>query len=439
MINNKIMSFIAGLRDNRLPGQLVIQLTDRCNAQCPQCGMRAAERFKRSTLAMDTVKRTLDAARQKGIQAVSFTGGEPLLLLGPLVELISHAGAAGFTHIRTGTNGFIFKDSDPLRRRARICRLAEALAETPLRNFWISIDSSRPYLHEQMRGFKGMIQGIQQALPIFHDHGIFPSANLGLNRNMGGLRRRQRLAAAKNSGTYLDLFEAEFKAALDEFYRFIIDLGFTMASVCYPMSVEEGSDDSRLEPVYEASAVDPVIRFSRQEKVRLFQSLLETVPRSRSRIRLFTPLCSVYALGRQHSRTAPSDHACRGGIDYFFIDARDGNTYPCGYRGNENMGKFWNLNMETIDRQKECRLCDWECFRDPSEMFGPLLNATRDLPGLLGHMLQDRTFYRYWMADLAYYRMCDLFDGRKPPQYNLLNTIDPLLSSPAQHRLATAC
>jgi MoaA/NifB/PqqE/SkfB family radical SAM enzyme len=432
-----LQTFLKDLSHNRLPGQLIIQLTDRCNAKCPQCGMRVTENFKRSTLDVDTVKRTLDAAAKKGIQAVSFTGGEPLLLLDPLVELIHYAGSLGFKHIRTGTNGFIFRESD--RFRAKINQIAERLARTPLRNFWISIDSSRPDLHEEMRGFTGIVRGIEQALPIFHAHGIYPSANLGINRNMGGMARRQRLQASANSRSYLEKFKAEYAAAFDEFYRFVINLGFTMASVCYPMSVEDETEDAHLKPVYAASAVDPVIRFSRREKSILFQALMETVPRFRPQIRVFTPLCSLYALRKQYAEPAHSGYPCRGGIDYFFIDASDGNTYPCGYRGQENLGKFWNLDRNTIDPHQNCFLCDWECFRDPSEIFGPLLQGARNLKGLCKKVFHDPAFFRYWIGDLAYYQMCDLFNGRSAPRFQHLKVVKPLVMPQVKEHLVTAC
>ena len=93
--------------NNRVPGQVVVQITDRCNARCPQCGMRATESFTRSTLATDAIKRIIDAAASRGVQAISFTGGEPLLDLPRLVELIRYAGDAGIPYIRTGTNGFM--------------------------------------------------------------------------------------------------------------------------------------------------------------------------------------------------------------------------------------------------------------------------------------------------------------------------------------------
>ena len=51
----------------------------------------------------------------------------------------------------------------------------------------VSIDSADPKTHEEMRGLKGVIKGIEIALPILHKHGIYPVANLGINRNIAGL------------------------------------------------------------------------------------------------------------------------------------------------------------------------------------------------------------------------------------------------------------
>ena len=64
---------------NRIPPQLVIQMTNQCNARCPQCGMRVSNPSPRSTLSRDTMALILDAAAAKGVQALSFTGGEPFV------------------------------------------------------------------------------------------------------------------------------------------------------------------------------------------------------------------------------------------------------------------------------------------------------------------------------------------------------------------------
>lgn len=163
----EVMRHVAHFARNRIPGQLVIQFTNHCNARCPQCGMRTTARIARTRLEQAAVKRILDAAARQRTQAVSFTGGEPLLFLDDVVELIDYAGAVGIPYIRAGTNGFLFRGADRSDFEDRVKRLADRLAATPLRNFWISIDSAEPAVHEAMRGLKGVIKGVAKALPLF--------------------------------------------------------------------------------------------------------------------------------------------------------------------------------------------------------------------------------------------------------------------------------
>ncbi|WP_373500094.1 radical SAM protein [Desulfococcus sp.] len=413
----------AGLLRGRVPGQLVIQLTDRCNATCPQCGMRVTERFDRSRLSMDDLRRMIDAAAQKGIQALSFTGGEPMLLFEDLAELIRYAGAAGIPYIRTGTNGCCFMHSLRPDFRSRIARIAHTLADTPLRNFWISIDSAVAGVHEAMRGFPGVVEGIARALPLFHAAGIYPSLNLGINRNIvHDTMGLSPAAAHPTREAYLDEFYHRFRQGFREFYRFAAEMGFTIVNSCYPMSIDDADrGEADLNAVYGASSIDPVIRFSRDEKARLFKALFETIPEFRSKIRIFSPRASVYALYRQYGGGSDlPPYPCRGGMDFFYINARDGDTYPCGYRGAENLGKFWDLDLSSRRNGDRCVACDWECFRDPSVLFGPILEAASRPQALIRRVLKDGKCGTLWGEDLKYYRACDFFDGRKPPDYDRL-------------------
>ena len=59
----------------RTPGQLIIQTTDFCNATCPQCGMRKQEKFERTRLKTEEMKRIIDRASKNRVKALSFTGG----------------------------------------------------------------------------------------------------------------------------------------------------------------------------------------------------------------------------------------------------------------------------------------------------------------------------------------------------------------------------
>lgn len=399
----------------KVPGQIVIQFTDHCNARCPQCGMNITQKFERSRLNENRIKKIIDGALEKGIRAISFTGGEPLLFSDELAEWIQYAGDAGIKYIRTGTNGFIFANPTAKGFESRINKLAETYSKTNLRNFWISLDSAVPAVHEKMRGFDGIIEGIRKALPIFHSHGIYPSANLGINRNIMGSRDGFPAADEQPKNEYLEFFYGAFKNALRKFYRFVCDMGFTMVSTCYPMSIED-DPESQLKAVYGATSEADLVHFNGGEKIAIYRALLEVIPEIRSDIRVFTPLSSLHALRHQYDGSNDVSHGCRGGIDFFFISAKDGNTYPCGYRGWENLGEFWALDMEKLEKNSFCRQCDWECFRDPSELFGPLTDAGRPIK-LIRSYMHDRKFYSLWLKDLQYYHACDVFNGRKPPDF----------------------
>ena len=395
----------------RLPGQLVIQVSDKCNALCPQCGMRATERYPRAKLAEDVIQRMIDSAVAKGIEVISFTGGEPLMFLDEIVRLSNYAAAAGIKFIRTGTNGYLFAGSRADDDRIR--RVAEKIAGSAIRNFWISIDSADVEYHETMRGFPGVIRGIERALPIFNELGVHPSANLGINRNVGGASTAQlNQAPGQSEADYLAAFEQSFTEGFERFYRFVGDMGFSIVNTCYPMSVEGNSVG--LQAVYTASSPDRIVRFTTGEKAVLFRVLFDTIPRFRSRLRIFSPRCSLHALVQQYTGRPQRTAGCRGGLDYFFVNAQDGNTYPCGFRGQDNLGKFWDLDRAKLREEEPCRRCDWECFRDPSEFFSVPLEALTAPDRLIGRVREDREFLRLWWEDYNYYRDCDFFDGRRP-------------------------
>ena len=397
----------------RGPAQLVLQYTDACNARCPQCSMRLTEPFKRSKLDHESAKRIIDAAAQKGVAALSFTGGEPLLYIEEIVELLKYAKKLGIRYTRTGTNGYLFANHERLDYRDRVTKIAEQLAESGLYTFWISIDSADPVVHEDMRGLPGVIQGIEKALPIFHAHGIYPSANLGINKNVGGASRPQ-------SKDPLEFYQF-YRSAFGKFYNLVINMGFTIVNACYPMSIEDKPQDG-LNAVYRATNSSGITQYAPAEKALLFKALFHTIPEFRSRIRIFSPRSSLYSLIRQQFVNEQAHYSCRGGIDYFFIDARDGNTYPCGYRGSENLGKFWDLDLQGTDKDASCRRCEWECFRDPSQMIGPLISLFTSPRHFYRTMIRDENLRKLWIDDIKYFTACDLFDGAKQPDLKKLSS-----------------
>jgi MoaA/NifB/PqqE/SkfB family radical SAM enzyme len=404
----------------RLPGQLVIQYASHCNGDCPQCGMRRSKTFDRSRLDKDKVKRLIDDGARRGVLALSFTGGEPLLFLDDIIELIDHATGAGIPYVRTGTNGFLFTGSDRPDFEARINALAARIAATRLYTFWISIDSADPEEHERMRGLPGVIRGIEKGLPIFHAHGVYPSVNLGINRNTGG--RNDRLY---QPGLDREEFGHLFRSAFSRFYSFVEGLGFTIVNACYPMSDEPSGtpDDAggaatgdKLAKVYGASSSDQVISFTPEEKGLLFQALFDTIPLFRGKMRIFSPRCSLYSLVKKFGENATPLYPCRGGQDFFFVDADHGQIHPCGYLP-EIFTELPDLRQRRVGSttRQDCHLCEWECFRDPSEMMGPLAELFSHPLRLAGKIYRDPAFFRILLEDLRYYRSCGFFNCRQPP------------------------
>lgn len=391
----------------RLPGQVVIQYTDRCNAACAQCGMRVANRFARSTMEKDAARRLLDHLAARGVQAISFTGGEPLLHLDDILDLAAHARDAGIPFIRTGTNGFLFRHHEAPDFLDRMDRLAARLAGSAFNTFWISLDSADPAVHEANRGLPGVVSGLALALPRFHAQGFHPAVNLGVNRATGGLGEAY-LAPGLPEGEFQD----RARRAFARFYQQALDLGFTMTNACYPMSLPE---DQAGDAVYTATSAEEMIRFTRAEKVLLFKALYETIPAFRHALRIFSPRCSLLSLIRQYESGETTAYPCRGGIDFFFVDAREMRAYPCGYRGEDSLGPASSLDPASLAASPDCTRCDWECFRDPSELLGPVAEAARHPVRLARRLNDDREMTRAWWEDLRYYRDCGFFDARKAP------------------------
>ena len=97
------------LFSGRLPGQLVMQITNRCNALCPQCEMRKTSKIRRATMSADQAKALVDNAAENQIKAFSVTGGEPFLFPETTKEILLYAEKKGIRYTRTGTNGFFFQ------------------------------------------------------------------------------------------------------------------------------------------------------------------------------------------------------------------------------------------------------------------------------------------------------------------------------------------
>jgi len=407
---NNLLPLLRG----RLPGQLIIQYTNRCNADCPQCGMRRSNDIARYTLQIDRARALIDDAAARGVRSLSLTGGEPLLFSDEIVDLINHASAAGIPYIRTGTNGFIFRNAESADFEKKIRPMVEKLAATSLYTFWISIDSASAERHERIRGLDGVIKGIEKALPIFHEHKIYPAANLGINRAVGF---EPSFPFLKKIGP--EEFHRTFRESFEQFYRFIAGLGFTMANSCYPMSGDDAAEsiDSSLtgtnRAVYGAISNDAIVSFSPAEKALIFRALYETIPRFRGTLRIFSPRCSLYGLMNKFEHDGQALFKCRGGTDFYFAEGRNGLIHPCGYI-DEPREHLPDLTKR-LNCIAGCEKCEWECFRDPSDLLGPFAELFSQPIKLIRKITRDPIFFRLLREDLRYAHACGYFNGRAAP------------------------
>lgn len=126
---------------------ILLWVTDQCNLRCRMCGdqWRADQQLSRQTLSFAEIQGIVQAAVRLRTMIISITGGEPLLHpeIYQILDLVRDAGISA----HMCTNGTLLTEE----------RVAK-LARTSLKSVSISIDSSVPALHDQLRGREGAFQ-----------------------------------------------------------------------------------------------------------------------------------------------------------------------------------------------------------------------------------------------------------------------------------------
>lgn len=398
---------VRSLVSGRTPGQAVIQLGDACNATCLHCAMSAKNRFPRTALRVDAVKKLLDRLAERGVLAVSFTGGEPLLHPEAVARCASHARSVGMASVRTGSNGFFLRGSDRPDFADKVGRLADLLLENGLTNFWLSLDSADTAFHEKHRGLSGVVRGMARGLPVFARHGLHPAANLCVNRRMGGRDLDTR-------GMDAQTLRAHYYKDFALYFAHVLELGFCSVNICHPMTPQVCDP---AQTVYQAASEADFITFRPEEQAPLYQALLDAVTDFRKRLQIFTPRSTLLSMIRHRQGQGFAGYGCRGGMDFFFVDSAGMDAFPCGYRGGEKLTAILEGSPKADTGLEPCTRCDWECFRDPSHLFGPLLDLFSNPLGLVGRFARDPRWARFWLGDVLYLRSCNWFDARRTPRY----------------------
>lgn len=147
---------------------ILLWITERCNLRCRMCGdqWRADQQLSRPTLTLAEIEPVVRAARRLRTMIISLTGGEPLLHpdIYAILELIREQGIAA----HMCSNGTLLNEE----------RVAK-LARTSLKSISVSLDSSIPAVHDQLRGREGAFAATVAGLTLLR--AAMPALRINVN------------------------------------------------------------------------------------------------------------------------------------------------------------------------------------------------------------------------------------------------------------------
>ncbi len=148
--------------DPLYPAPVIVHLAIEwsCNLHCVYCSVRDEYSGRSDVLSEEDFKKILDKLDEWGVAHVSFTGGEPLLNLDLLAELLEYSvNEKGFT-VNFSTNGTLIEEAS-----------AKKLADTGVENVLVSLDSHIPEINDMLRG-RGTWKRILHSINLLRDYGM---------------------------------------------------------------------------------------------------------------------------------------------------------------------------------------------------------------------------------------------------------------------------
>lgn len=140
------------------PALVSWNLTKRCNLRCPHCYMEAGVKDD-NELSTSECLAVIDDMKLLGTEMLILTGGEPLLRK-DIYDIASYASSRGMWVVM-GTNGVLVNDA-----------VAGKMVECGVRGVGISIDSTRPTVHNTFRGGPNAWEHSVRALDLCRAHGL---------------------------------------------------------------------------------------------------------------------------------------------------------------------------------------------------------------------------------------------------------------------------
>jgi len=146
------------LRKNTLRSIHILPTFD-CQARCKMCAVAKFRKGDQDVLTLAEYESIADQGARMGALAVTFLGGEPLLVEN-LEDIIRIFKARHF-FVSAVTNG-IAVTRDLVRR----------LRSAGLDSIYLSLESLDERVNDQVRGFKGQYQKVMAAIPVCREEGL---------------------------------------------------------------------------------------------------------------------------------------------------------------------------------------------------------------------------------------------------------------------------
>ena len=145
------------IENNSIPKKiryLLLKTTNYCNSDCEYCShaLNRVPKEEKYSIPYEIIMHTIDEAAEMGVDAISISGGEPLIR-SDIIDIISKCVECKIIPVLL-TNGLLLKQK------------WDELGEAGLRYLIISMDSVNKQIYEKQRGadFDMAIAGIQAAL-----------------------------------------------------------------------------------------------------------------------------------------------------------------------------------------------------------------------------------------------------------------------------------
>ncbi len=304
------------------PFVLIWEITRACALVCRHCRASAEDRRDAAELTTDEGRRLLDDAAAMGIPIVVLTGGDPLQR-DDLEDLIAHGAGRG---LRMAT----IPAETPRLTRERI----RSLADAGVAQIALSLDGSRPEIHDHIRGVPGCFDIALGAAEWIRETGV----PLQINTLVCAENRRELRPLA-------DLVERLGIVFWELFLLVPVGRGAELTA-CTPEEIEQIFE--------ELAEIDRRARFV----IRFVEA-----PHYRRFLAQHGPARNVEAGGRRHG-VGHASRPVNAGSGFCFVDHR-GHVCPSGFLPLP-VGNVRNAPLAELYRESAL----FRALRDPSQLRG---------------------------------------------------------------------